>query len=98
MRIARELKPLESQIEIAQNIARMQKAGAQAEYFSCDVADPASVAVLVERVASRFGKIEDRKSTRLNSSHVRTSYAVFCLKKKTTNSFFTSGASSPFLS
>src|SRR5690554_1250256 len=26
--------------------------------------------------------IEDRKSTRLNSSHVRISYAVFCLKKK----------------
>src|SRR3989442_7800726 len=25
---------------------------------------------------------EDRKSTRLNSSHVRISYAVFCLKKK----------------
>src|SRR5436305_10283642 len=28
---------------------------------------------------------EDRKSTRLNSSHVRISYAVFCLKKKTNN-------------
>src|SRR5690554_7754915 len=27
-------------------------------------------------------KSEDRKSTRLNSSHVRISYAVFCLKKK----------------
>src|SRR5436305_10343631 len=27
----------------------------------------------------------DRKSTRLNSSHVRTSYAVFCLKKKHRN-------------
>src|SRR5690554_1284859 len=27
----------------------------------------------------------DRKSTRLNSSHVRISYAVFCLKKKKTN-------------
>src|SRR5436305_7897670 len=26
----------------------------------------------------------DRKSTRLNSSHVRISYAVFCLKKKST--------------
>src|SRR5438034_1758333 len=26
---------------------------------------------------------EDRKSTRLNSSHTVTSYAVFCLKKKT---------------
>src|SRR5438445_4569455 len=25
----------------------------------------------------------DRKSTRLNSSHANTSYAVFCLKKKT---------------
>src|SRR5690554_7507746 len=27
---------------------------------------------------------QDRKSTRLNSSHVRISYAVFCLKKKNT--------------
>src|SRR5699024_11675656 len=27
----------------------------------------------------------DRKSTRLNSSHVSISYAVFCLKKKTNN-------------
>src|SRR5690554_7653947 len=28
------------------------------------------------------GNVGDRKSTRLNSSHVRISYAVFCLKKK----------------
>src|SRR3989442_11398374 len=28
------------------------------------------------------GGTTDRKSTRLNSSHVRISYAVFCLKKK----------------
>src|SRR5699024_12875365 len=28
------------------------------------------------------GEIPDRKSTRLNSSHVSISYAVFCLKKK----------------
>src|SRR5690625_6363443 len=28
---------------------------------------------------------EDRKSTRLNSSHVAISYAVFCLKKKNTS-------------
>src|SRR5438067_7834844 len=28
---------------------------------------------------------EDRKSTRLNSSHVSISYAVFCLKKKKNN-------------
>src|SRR3989442_10699734 len=31
---------------------------------------------------SDYGYIIDRKSTRLNSSHVRISYAVFCLKKK----------------
>src|SRR5690554_7625162 len=31
-----------------------------------------------------FNLMEDRKSTRLNSSHVRISYAVFCLKKKKT--------------
>src|SRR5690349_22491623 len=29
------------------------------------------------------GVRQDRKSTRLNSSHVEISYAVFCLKKKT---------------
>src|SRR5207253_8634730 len=28
------------------------------------------------------GKVKDRKSTRLNSSHVAISYAVFCLKNK----------------
>src|SRR3989442_9315360 len=31
---------------------------------------------------ARFEIARDRKSTRLNSSHVRISYAVFCLKKK----------------
>src|SRR5436309_11417369 len=30
----------------------------------------------------RLEPAEDRKSTRLNSSHVKISYAVFCLKKK----------------
>src|SRR2546430_8514385 len=32
----------------------------------------------------RFDHWRDRKSTRLNSSHSQISYAVFCLKKKTT--------------
>src|SRR5690554_7105507 len=35
----------------------------------------------------RFSLWEDRKSTRLNSSHVRISYAVFCLKKKKNNKY-----------
>src|SRR5690349_22641404 len=36
------------------------------------------------RHTARSGSLgrRDRKSTRLNSSHVETSYAVFCLKKK----------------
>src|SRR3712207_7146665 len=29
-----------------------------------------------------IGSVQDRKSTRLNSSHANISYAVFCLKKK----------------
>src|SRR5574340_1268708 len=32
--------------------------------------------------------VEDRKSTRLNSSHQKISYAVFCLKKKKKQNFF----------
>src|SRR5207248_4908021 len=39
--------------------------------------------------------LQDRKSTRLNSSHRTISYAVFCLKKKTTTH---TSLSSPFLS
>src|SRR5437667_4003900 len=34
------------------------------------------------RSARRSGQPRDRKSTRLNSSHITISYAVFCLKKK----------------
>src|SRR5207302_8379591 len=32
--------------------------------------------------------LRDRKSTRLNSSHVKISYAVFCLKKKNKSCYF----------
>src|SRR5690606_41365544 len=35
--------------------------------------------------AKRAARAADRKSTRLNSSHVKISYAVFCLKKKKNN-------------
>src|SRR5690606_40189876 len=41
--------------------------------------------VLTELLVITYGKPKsylDRKSTRLNSSHVKISYAVFCLKKK----------------
>src|SRR3989442_11201988 len=38
---------------------------------------------LIHEVSLALSEVQiDRKSTRLNSSHVRISYAVFCLKKK----------------
>src|SRR3712207_6848870 len=37
------------------------------------------------------GKIKDRKSTRLNSSHANISYAVFCLKKNNITWLYCSG-------
>src|SRR2546426_5913709 len=43
----------------------------------------AAQAVYVEEAVERA--LEDRKSTRLNSSHLVISYAVFCLKKKKKN-------------
>src|SRR5690606_40297980 len=35
----------------------------------------------IDEMASAKPTLRDRKSTRLNSSHVKISYAVFCLKK-----------------
>src|SRR5690349_22935914 len=45
--------------------------------------------VAVHRRALGRGPAADRKSTRLNSSHVEISYAVFCLKKKKKNKQYT---------
>src|SRR5690625_5791009 len=47
-----------------------------------DVAARLEREALTEVSASRSSR--DRKSTRLNSSHVAITYAVFCLKKETT--------------
>ena len=50
-----------------------------------------------ENVASKFGiSREIRKSTRLNSSHITISYAVFCLKKKNPHINSTLIPSTPF--
>src|SRR5947209_12647497 len=50
--------------------------------------DPTLMRVFKENADTLFGAgvyREDRKSTRLNSSHANISYAVFCLKKKKQN-------------
>src|SRR5690349_23410354 len=46
---------------------------------------PTDFIVQVRGVMAQSVTALDRKSTRLNSSHVEISYAVFCLKKKKTN-------------
>src|SRR3712207_7295178 len=47
-----------------------------------------------EHVEARRGRVgQDRKSTRLNSSHANISYAVFCLKKKKTRTRTASSSS-----
>src|SRR3712207_8383695 len=42
----------------------------------------AEVAVTLHERTDGLDALQDRKSTRLNSSHANISYAVFCLKKK----------------
>src|SRR5438067_3525905 len=67
------------------NIGLVFASIAQPAYRRSDPANRllASLRMCSRKLPARAG--EDRKSTRLNSSHVSISYAVFCLKKKKTN-------------
>jgi malonyl CoA-acyl carrier protein transacylase len=58
VRVKNELKPLRSQRSIQENINRMEKLGADVEYFSCDVAEPDAVDQLVDDVIARFGSVD----------------------------------------
>src|SRR5690606_40688410 len=44
---------------------------------------PSPAGATAAAIAQADDSFQDRKSTRLNSSHVKISYAVFCLKRKT---------------
>src|SRR2546430_10579887 len=59
--------------------------GAVVVHGPADIHPPAELNARLEaRVEADVDEVIDRKSTRLNSSHSQISYAVFCLKKKTT--------------
>src|SRR5690625_3267503 len=62
-------------------VEALRAKGAEVLVEACDLADPAAVEAVIKRVGARLPPL-DRKSTRLNSSHVAISYAVFCLKNK----------------
>src|SRR5438477_933311 len=64
-----------------------KQTGAVPGGFDCWLAHR-SIATLDLRLARQTENAADRKSTRLNSSHMSISYAVFCLKKKTATKLF----------
>src|SRR5690242_21524650 len=51
-------------------------------YQTLGAAQPEAQPGTMARPLDRLARCRDRKSTRLNSSHMSISYAVFCLKKK----------------
>src|SRR5690606_4159182 len=80
------MAPLQQTVELVETIRAAQPLDVQAQ-----PSDSGSRQVplqilrpprLVGREAAVAAALSDRKSTRLNSSHVKISYAVFCLKKK----------------
>src|SRR2546426_5183001 len=60
------------------------RTGLEDTFYLPDGSKASSNGPLVEMLA-RYARARDRKSTRLNSSHLVISYAVFCLKKKKIN-------------
>src|SRR5438876_12016414 len=63
----------------------------EANFIRCDVSKVEEIQKLIDTTVARYRRLDclinnagwqDRKSTRLNSSHPSISYAVFCLKKK----------------
>src|SRR5256885_12921540 len=71
MRPQHHLRVLQDRLDQRQHVERVGGAGLVEQLDGVDEIDR-------QRVIER----EDRKSTRLNSSHLVISYAVFCLKKK----------------
>src|SRR2546427_8704537 len=69
-----------SPTELAQPLGRARGAVARERLEGGDV--PCGPVGDLGHVTTASSRSQDRKSTRLNSSHSQISYAVFCLKKK----------------
>src|SRR5256885_6784391 len=67
-------------------VARRLPSRARASSSSVRACSASVGSTLLQSMAELAPPLADRKSTRLNSSHLVISYAVFCLKKKTKHS------------
>src|SRR5437588_4634625 len=72
-------------LPISQFVAHLRALEVDAAELTDPSRQPEQPAQLAHLHAPTAAHGEDRKSTRLNSSHTVISYAVFCLKKKTTH-------------
>src|SRR3712207_7935696 len=79
------LDAVEPALEVLDGLGGRRLGVTELEGFG-DLLDPVHLLLQVDEEAGYPGDVgadgEDRKSTRLNSSHANISYAVFCLKKK----------------
>src|SRR5258708_27362342 len=78
---AQQRKSLLQEATRLRDLAETEKQQGELETWA---QSPDSTHPALAAAAARAGWVEDRKSTRLNSSHQIISYAVFCLKKKNT--------------
>src|SRR5690606_39717346 len=69
---------------LSANSSQVARDGAKVLVSCWNPPIPMRIGVILPRAVRSLEetRIGDRKSTRLNSSHVKISYAVFCLKKK----------------
>src|SRR5437773_5934298 len=79
--VARRLWP---RVQALAHREQQEKTSDEALALATDICVLQSVAKTIQRANRKNWRIKntDRKSTRLNSSHITISYAVFCLKKK----------------
>ncbi|MBI4962018.1 MAG: SDR family NAD(P)-dependent oxidoreductase [Desulfomonile tiedjei] len=53
-----EISKIARAVDIVRNVEELRSAGAEASYFSCDVADPEKTRAVVDEIVKRYGKID----------------------------------------
>src|SRR3712207_8359928 len=86
LRLKKEISNLKSSLVTEDSVPEVGAMGNREEARNEAAAERELILVASEdrHVLHELTEALDRKSTRLNSSHANISYAVFCLKKKTT--------------